>query len=264
MKLTSTYNQIILEISHISHAARAWADFIYKEVKTIKDPELVIFGEEQPELYKNFPVDYFIITIDRNFTMGGYYDEGQSGLKNGKYCVYITVTPELSVSVLNHELRHAYEDYKRISKGKTALSKTKEVHNLFSGDFTDLLMGKIKGKFKYFIEVIWALYYTSKVEESAYGETVHDGSNKVIFGLEDILKKDYKVYWKKIYSDITIENSWDNLKTKVKIPILDKFNDYQSFLNWADKIIHRRGEIALKKFRKIKYLKGNEPKNLNK
>lgn len=259
----TTYIEALNEVLHISYDARVWTDIIYKIVKNTKEKEIVIYGEEYPKAYEKFPVDYFVLTINNDFGAGGAYNEEDSGLQNGKYCVYLMLSPDLEPYVLNHELRHAYEDFKRISRGHPGMSKSKEGINLFSGDFADLLTGKIKGDFNPFPEVIRALYYTSKLEESGYSETANDLGVKIIWTLEDIVKKDYKdVYkisgWRS--GKFNPENNWREFKEKVKIPILDKFNNYQDFLNWADKHIKYRGNKCLKKFRKIVYFRTKNKK----
>lgn len=78
--------------------------------------------------------------------------------------------------MLNHELRHAYEDFNRQLRNKTKISDTKEVKLLFSKDGYDLLLGKL-GDFGIFNTIFRALYLTSKVEQSAYGENVYNDGN---------------------------------------------------------------------------------------
>lgn len=248
------YEEIINELQGVSHEVRQWASHILDRIKDVKeDGDIVIYGDEDEELYHVFPVDHFVITIKKNLRAGGMYDESSSGYKDGKYNVYITVAPNPDLYVLNHELRHAYEDYKRLSKGSTPLSKTKEVANLFGGNFEQLMTGELRGNYGIFPSVIRALYYTSKVEESAYGETIYDKVDDVFRNLRDILRIDYKKEGN--YNPARVSVWWNEFKKDVNIPILNKFNDYQNFLDWADKTIKERGNKAMKKFLKIKYLR---------
>lgn len=255
-----TYGGLLVELSHVSDVVRQWSNHIFNRIKNSdrKSDSIVIKGEEDSELYDVFSVDFFIITLDRKTPNIGYYDENSSGYKNGKYYVYITLDGNLTGKyIINHELRHAYEDYKRKSKNRPGLDKTKESNLLFSGDFTNLMLGDVDRRFMYFKNVIKGLYFTSKIEESAYSETVYDLGSVLIDRIRNEVKYDYINSWKKIYSPDVFENNWVVFKKTYNIPILNKFNDYQSFLNWGDKTIKNRGRKVLNKLLKIHYSKDN-------
>lgn len=244
---------ILNEMGGISYEARQWANHIHDRIKDMRKGEVVINGRDDIELYEVFSVDYFIIEINEELLAGGMYDESRSGFDADVYCVYLIFPPKPELYALNHELRHAYEDYKRRIKDKPGLSKTKESYNLFSGDFTALMTGDIKGNYGFFPKVIQALYYTSKIEESAYGESMVDKKDYIYDRIKNIVKIDYTDF--RYYDQRVLERSWNNFRTDVNIPIIKKFKDYKSFLIWADKTIKHRGGKVLKKLLKLKYLR---------
>lgn len=253
-----------MELSHVSDVVRQWSNHIYKILKE-SDRNLktvTIRGDVDPELYDVFSVDFFVIKIDdKMHRYGGAYDENASGYKNGKYYVYLILGSFMfDKFVLNHELRHAYEDYKRRSKGRPGLGNSKEGVLLFSGDFSDLFLNSVDHRFAYFKEVLKGLYFTSKIEESAYSETVYDDL-PIIGQIKQLMNVDYVNYWKKMYSQKEFERNWIDFKSEFNIPILNRFKDYESFLIWSNMTIKNRGNRILKKFLKINYLKNNESNN---
>jgi hypothetical protein len=217
-----------------------------------KSNNIIVYGKNYLDAYQQFPVDIFYIKILRDVVRTGRYDEEKSGYnENGEYCIYIEISEVGIYSILNHELRHAFEDYNRISKNKTRLSKSKEANQYYNSDFEQLILGNIKGIFDPFNEILYSLYLTSKMEESGFSETVYDKPNSVIDEIKKILKKNY------LYdlNDVNIANRrWNDLKSKVNIPILNKFNNYQNFVEWADNVIQKRAIKVYKKLQKVKYL----------
>jgi len=259
MKLEHTYQNIITELQGISPQARAWTPILTNFLVDDDPPNpLIIDGEKYPDAYENFPVDKFVIHISDN---AGGYDDRQSGYdENKKYVVHLSVPifhhkRKLSIELtLNHELRHAFEDYNRISNNRTRLSQTKEAELFYNPDFERLLTGKTKEYISPFREIMTALYYTSKIEESGYAETVADIPNFSIIGiLKDILKRNY-VNAKQLSKDRFVQKRWEYFKANYKIPILDKFNDYSDFINWADSVIQRRAKKMYKKLLKTQYI----------
>ena len=251
------------EIGNINMDIRKWSPIISSLVaKSGVGETITINGRDYPNEYKGFPVDIFHVRVVTSG--GGAYDENQSGYdNNGKYVVYFVISKfdsELSIdSILNHELRHAFEDYMRISKNKTRLSKTKEGSQYFSGDFEKLMTTSIVGPYNIFRSYIRALYFTSKLEESGFSETIYDGT--IYDGKSPSFIKDEMYHVKRLLgakrTPEEYKREWDELKNNVRIPIFDRFNDYQSFIRWANKTIIRRFELIKKKFMKIKYMKDN-------
>jgi hypothetical protein len=257
MKLEDIYAQVITEVQGISPQARAWAYVIKNVVTSIKSDKIIIDGHKYPEIYQHFPVDIF--NIQKSAGYAGY-DENISGYdEDGKYVVYLhipqeskSVTKDDIASALNHELRHAFEDYQRISKNKTRFSDSKESKLFYSGDFENFITGRIPGNFEPFKSIIRALYLTSKIEESAYSETIYDNPNHdILLELKGFLKRNYLSGLK---NDKVVQKQWDKLKEQVKIPILDKFDDYMHFVKWADELIQKRATKFYRKLLKVKYL----------
>ena len=77
--------------------------------------QIEIEGKYFPEAYKDFSVDKWIIKNSNRIE----YDHRESGYdKDGNYLVYLNM-PLYSVggSALNHEIKHAFDDWNRISRG---------------------------------------------------------------------------------------------------------------------------------------------------
>jgi len=261
MKLLNTYKQILLEASGISTQARAWSKIITDLTKNTNEKKLVIDGKNYPDVYESFPVDIFYVSDGTH----GEYDELKSGYdKDGKYVVYLKIPLNKGIlgfnssnsdveSTLNHELRHAFEDYNRISKGFTPISKTKEIQQFYNKDFEKVIKGELKHKYEPFKSILYSLYLTSKVEESGFSETVVDTNIPIIQMLKDILNHQY-FDSKELSDDDLMTKKWNSLKKEVSIPILDKFDNYLMFVSNADKIIQRRALKMYKKLQKAKYL----------
>lgn len=252
MKIIITEQQlgIIKEEQNINFNIRKWSHYLLRLIRKNDNDNFIVNGSDYPDAYEKFPVDEFNITIMSTLQENsGMYDENESGFINGKYVIKLIFARMIDEFVINHELRHAYEDFMRKKNNGTPLSKTKEVHQLMSGDFADLMLGR--RNYGIFNQVFKGLYMTSKVEESAYGETIYDGITPIFNMVKQYMNNSYNVVSEK--NRERYENHWKRMKEDIKIPILDKFNDYQSFLNWADKRINERGEKVLKKLHKINY-----------
>jgi len=254
MRIVITEQQLSLirELHGISEASRSWSNILLDIIKNDKNKQIVVFGNEYPEAYDMFPVDCF--AIERTSFTG--YDESKSGYREGRYVVYFYVSGVVTPVEINHELKHAFEDYNRISKGKTSLNNTKEAQQYFSGDFTKLMGTKeISGILPLFKKVLYDIYLTSKIEQSAYTDSVFDGwGGPIIMAIKSAIKGD-SINSVRNLPKAFVDKEWKTFKEKVKILILDKFDDWESFLSWAEKIIKKRGNIALKKFLKVKYYK---------
>lgn len=80
-----------------------------------KIDKIEINGKDFPEAYKDFKVDKWVITSSGRIE----YDHWKSGYdKDGNYVVYLNM-PMSSIggSALVHEIKHAYDDWNRMSKG---------------------------------------------------------------------------------------------------------------------------------------------------
>ncbi len=243
MKLENIYTDLVIETSGIAHQARAWSNFLSDIVLKSKTNKIELDGWRYPDLYKSFPIDKFYITRTENV---GSYDETKSGYdENGDYAIYLMIPGRKGAeNVLDHELRHAFDDFNRLSRGKPGLVNSTEAKLLFSGDFENLFLGRIKGDFEPFMSILRALYYTSKIEQNAYTETVFGGNEHIIDRLKEISQKDYRDILK--LDPKKLEIRWNNLHYNVHIPIIQKFNNYTDFVNWTSNRIERRSNECLK------------------
>ena len=253
MKILITEKQlnVLNELRGMSPISRSWGSVIGNLMKKDKTRPLVIFGNEYPEQYEKFPVDCFYIEKSRI----PEYDERKSGLKDGKYYVFFNL-PDNPGTSLNHELRHAYDDYMKISKGKTSASQSKEGLLFFSGDFFKFMTNNgMQNNYWPFLNAIQGLYYTSKLEQTAYSDSVFDGNVNSIETIQEFVNGEFSDARKETYTEEELDEMWIKLKQNIHIPIFDKFKDQKSFFNWSDDYIRKRGEKVLKKLRNVAYFK---------
>ena len=262
MKIIPIFETILNELQGVSFEARVWAPIMLSHVKIGRNSKnITINGSDYPKEFKSFPLDQINITIRPDYPTASY-DENKSGYdNNGKYHAYFVFGPNhVQLPAIHHELRHAYEDFMRMSQGKPGLSKSKEGINLFSGDFeVFILSGDTYGPFN---GIMQGLYYTSKIEKSGYSETAYDFS-AIITYISDTIKKNSLSYIQTKYRPEDMEKWWNALKQKYRIPIFDKYKDYYSFIKWASDEIRYKGEKTLKKLRNISYFsRENKKKGL--
>lgn len=269
MKISTLFEEILSNLSEeteinelhgISFDARVWTPVIKSRLRLantyIKNgkevPDLTIIGREYPKEYKSFPIDQLKAVVNPEYINGAAYDEQNSGYdQNRNYVVHMVFGPYADDSAVNHELRHAYEDFMRNSKGSKSIKQTKEATLLFTGDFEKLMMTSGK-PYEPYHSLFRGLYFTSKIERSAYSDTVYDDNMPVIKIIDDIIKKSNIEDILKINPKM-LEINWNRFKSSFKIPILDKFNDYMSFLRWVTDEIQYKGKISLKKLRKVQF-----------
>lgn len=270
MKISDIFKEILLEQSElkelfgISFDARAWSSIIKSHLKLAKNyfknkkplPDLTIIGKNYPKEYKLFPVDEIKMLVRPEYGNGAGYDEQKSGYNDGIYQIYLAFGPDASDSAINHELRHAYEDFMRMSKNKPAMKNTKEGINLFSGDFEKFMLTPIDKNipgYDPFNKLVRGLYLTSKIERSAFADTVYDNDSlPIIYLIQRAIKEtDLSVLSRINPQDL--EKNWRRFKSDFKIPIVDKFHDYESFIKWASDEIKYKGERSIKKLLKVKF-----------
>ncbi len=265
MKLFEILENILFEQSElkelmgISTEARAWMPVILNLTEKYKNsyipsPKITIIGNEYPSEFRKFPVDKFYINVDSRLGNGAMYDEKRSGYDDsGEYIVYITLGSKSNFSTINHELKHAYQDFMRMSKGKPKMSKSKEASLLFGGDFEKFVLNP-KYRYNLFYNLIIGLYYTSSFERTAYTDTVFDSDAEIIKHIQSIIKMSDKSYIYSFYSPKRITNDWDQIKNdKINIPVFNKFDNPDDFIDWACKEIQRKGQKTLKKLWKAEF-----------
>lgn len=235
-------SNILQEVAGISHAARVYTDIIYDRLKNNpSESEFTIRTKEYPEKYKEFPVDNVHIKKDKYTT----YDEHKSTLTD----IYITIglsndENELK-SMINHEMKHAYEDFlNRKSSGK-GMSEKKHVKKLFTEDFYDVL--KNPRAYDMTIYMLFYFYYTiSKVEQSAVLENIYDNFTRM-FDQAYLSLKRFK--WDSKISDDT----WKKLKM-MNIPLISRFETGEEFMKASENFLINEFEKFKKKINKMKYV----------
>lgn len=258
-KKITLYEQVELnELQGVSSDARIWNGIIRNHIKLGKNsPTITIDGHSYPKEYKVFPVDQFNISVKPEFNDGAAYDENKSGYdENKKYHVYLVMGPYANDSSINHELRHSYEDFMRMSKGNPGLSKSKEGILLFSGDFERFMTSPSSREYLTPISTLLeGLYYTSKIERSAFSDSVYDApsTTRIIEKITILMKYcNASDILNKIPPE-TLEKKWKQYKESFHIPISDKFNNYEDFIRWGCDEIQYKGNKTLKKLRNVQY-----------
>jgi len=249
---------IIKESAGVSFIVREWADIIFQLLKELdpSEPRLIVDGQDYPKQFQEFSVDYFV--IDFNDWTNGYLDETSGYDKDGNYVVHIMVLNQFRkqpymLTILNHEVKHAYQDWQRRSKGYEGIFNTKEVKEVYTGDFIKIIKDKISvGNF--FKDILKKYYLLTDLELNAFMENVYD---------RDVIN-DYK----KMISQLTnfdalratryenptlLEKDWKVLKSS-NLPFLKKYNDYNSFLSASTKYFNKRSEEILRKINKLEYV----------
>jgi hypothetical protein len=257
MKLFILAEEVLDELHGISLDARVWAPVLRNAIKISKNTKNpIITGKDYPKEYNAFPIDYIHFNVDERYGNGAGYDEKKSGYQGNEYHAYFLFGPYANDSSINHELRHAFEDFKKISKGHPAMQYGKEAINLFSGDFERLMISHSSREYLRPVStLIEGLYYTSKIERSGFAETVFDNAarTEIISTIKQLVQyaNISKIYYE--YPPEKIEKKWKEFKEIFHIPVTDKFKNYGDFIKWACDEINYKGNITLKKLRKVKY-----------
>lgn len=250
--------KILRESAGISFSVRKWSDILYKEI--MDNPQesvrLIIDGYDYPEAFKEFEVDYFVIDYHPSITGYGHDHSGID--KDGNYVVLLYIQPTLVKgrhnfglrTTLNHELKHAYQDYKRIKGGYPSVGKTKESKTLYTGDFIALLNDRtIRGPIK---RVLKDYYYLTDLETDAYLENVYDDNGEYEKAIRRIISQDYG----KIKNHPDLDSEWYMIKTTFDIPFLNKFTNPRDFISKSSDVLKRKAEKMLKRINKMKYVHG--------
>ena len=221
-----------------------------------KIDKIEINGKDFPNAYKDFKVDKWVITNSNRIE----YDHWKSGYdKEGNYVVYLNMSiSSVAGSALVHEIKHAYDDWNRMSKGAPPLRDGWEIQNIYTPDFEKLVLG---GSFKLspMLHPIIRYYYLgSKLESPAYLENEYDNSG---------LGGDYRGTAKKLMSFKAsnflnkkgqpakgLQESWTKLITEYDIPFFRKFKNVVDFLNYTEKYFNKRGRDIVKRIDKMRYV----------
>jgi hypothetical protein len=256
IRLVEKNKKPITEVAGISFESREWAKIINNEI--LKNPDekerLIIDGYDYPEAFKSFPIDYVVIDFYDKLT--GYGQEHSGYDKDGNYVVLLYIQPKVISgtggfnlrTVLNHEMKHAWDDYNRISKGLPSIDKTKENRELYNKDFILMLSDKnITGPIK---EILKYYYYLSELEKTAYLENVYDGNSKYEKIVRSILSKDFDEFKERFDLDV----NWHLINTAYDIPFLKKFESPKEFIDKSSKDLKRKASETIKKINKMRYV----------
>jgi hypothetical protein len=249
----------------ISFAVRNWAKVIYELLSNlpISEKRLIVNSEEYPELFEDFSFDYAV--IDFNDWSNGYLTKTSGYDSNGYYVVHIMVLNKFRnnpymLTILNHELKHAYQDWQRQSKGYPSIDQNRENINIYTEDFIKVLKNRIKIN-PIFKEVLKGYYILSDLELNAFLENVYDGDKlspykKMVFDLinYDAVRATY-------YENPGIlQKDWETLLS-LNIPFLKKYKKYEDFLVASTKYFNNRSQEILRKINKMEYV--HRDKGLN-
>ena len=248
----------INESAGISFEARKWGEIIYDEI--ISNPEektrLIIDGYDYPETFDGFPIDYVVVDFYDRLT--GYGQEHSGYDKDGNYVVLLYVQPKLVSgqggyslqSALNHEMKHAWEDYNRLSKGLPSIEQTKESQQLYNRDYILMLSDQnVRGPIK---EILKYYYYLSNLEKSAYLENVYDQNPAYERVVREIASKDFESFKDRFDLDV----NWHLMNTAYDIPFLTKFRSPREFIDYSAEELRSRALKMIKKINKMKYIHG--------
>jgi len=252
----SESKKTIKEAAGISFEARKWGEIIYNEIMDNPNEKkrLIIDGYDHPEAFDGFQIDYVVIDFYDKLT--GYGQEHSGYDKDGNYVVLLYVQPKLLQgqggynlkSVLNHEMKHAWDDYNRLSKGLPSIDNTKESKELYNKDFILMLSDQnVRGPIK---ELLKYYYYLSKLETTAYLENVYDENPVYERVVREIAGKDFEPFKERFDLDV----NWHLMNTAYDIPLLKKFKSPKEFIDYSSEELRSRAIKTIKKINKMKYV----------
>lgn len=228
----------------------------YSHTPEPKIDKIEISGKDFPDAYKDFKVDKWIITNSGRIE----YDHWKSGYdKEGNYVVYLNMPMSaIGGSALVHEIKHAYDDWNRMSKGAPPIRDGWEIKNIYTPDFEKLVLGGGYKLSPMLNPIIRYYYLGSKLESPAYLENEYDNSG---------LGGDYRGTAKKMMNFKAsnflnkkgepakgLQESWTKLITEYDIPFFRKFKNVVDFLNYTEKHFNKRGRNIMKRIDKMRYV----------
>ncbi len=249
---------ILEESAGVSFVVREWSDIIYNEIMSTSNRDrIIIDGYDHYDTYEKFGIDYVVIDFYNEITG---YDPKKSGYdKDGYYVVLLYIQPQIVdgkvqfdlKTTLNHELKHAYQDFMRQSKGHSNIDNTKESKEFYTDDFIGLLNsrnldGSIKTILKYY-------YYLSNMERDAYLENVYDENREYEKIVRKVLATNFDEF--KYRTTSTLGSTWEHIG-KLDIPLLKKFKNPNDFIDYSEKRLKNQAEKIIKKINKLKYVHG--------
>lgn len=237
------------------YGGRSYGSYSYTP-RTYVPPldEVIVMGEKYPEEYKGFSVDKWVMKSSNRIE----YDHWHSGYdEEGKYVVYLNIPiSTMSKGAFIHEIKHAYDDWNRMSHGGKPIRDSWEIKNIYTPDFEKLVLGG-SSRYPQLGPLIRNFYLGSSLETPAYLENEYDGAG---VGYEDVGRKlkNFKIdsYFNKQGEPAKgLEQEFQEMK-KLDIPLFKKFSNVTDFLNWVKKYFNKRGEDIFRRVTKMKYVHG--------
>ena len=231
-----------------------------EETPPIPQPtQIIINGKDYPEAYEKFSVDKWVIS-DQQPTE---YDHLKSGYQeNGEYTVFINcVLSSISSYVLIHEIKHAYQDWQRISTNHPPLKQSKELQQLYTKDFERFILSHRGGyNLDSLDSVISAYYMSSNAEITAYLESEYDdimgkSSGVQSGGLYNLAQRMLKFDTNNVErytKPKKLQNRWTEIITDYDIPLFRKFKNVFDFLKYTEKLFNKKGKYIINKIDKLK------------
>ena len=245
----------LTEAAGVSFEVREWANIVYHLLDGLPDsePRLLVDGQEWPEQFEKFSVDWFV--IDFNDWTNGYLDQTSGYDADGNYVVHVMVLNQFRhhpymKTILNHEFKHAYQDWQRRRKGYEGIFATKEVRNIYTDDFIKVVKDKVKvGPF--FKEIFKKYYLLTDLEMNAFMENVYDRDQINDYKKMITQLTDYDAFRATYYEDPNkLEKDWDLLMT-LNLPFIKKYKNYTDFLTKSTDYFRKRSQEILKKINKV-------------
>jgi hypothetical protein len=265
MKLLDIINEQkeLSELQGVSFDSRVWLPIIQDKINQIKSQVPpndyrveMIDGYDYPDQHRQFPLDGIRLTIKNDNKGEGSYTSGLSGYdKDNEYWAYLTLSANASSTTIYHELKHAYDDFRKKQNKDDHPSKKS---NTIKGEFNTLLRsGKLRdyGPFGY---LIWGLYYTSDEEVNAKIEEIYSSqvsANEIIQNTSQILKVYINdMFINQLATPDEVNNFYKMINVHYNILILQKYKNPRDFIKWAQDEIRYKGEKAMKRYIKVKYM----------
>ena len=216
-----------------------------------KEEDVIIQGKDHPEAYEKFSVDKWVIKNSTRIE----YDHRNSGYnENGEYIVYLNLPKYIGKSAITHEVKHAYDDWNRMSRKRSPIRDTWEAINIYTPDFEKLVLGQSNIDFN-LKNVVKYYYLVSKLETPSYLENEYDSPNTYKslvsmankFSASNLLNKNGE-------ASEGLKTSWVNLIRDYDIPFFRKFKNVEDFLHYTERYLKKRSTDILKRINKMKYL----------
>lgn len=249
------------EIGGISTDARSWSEIITSEVKNSYGRDFTINGKDFPDAYEKFPVDKFDVKF---LPIGAFgYDQDNSGFVGDEYIVTLVIDPriiyQVGPAVINHEMKHAYQDFKRYSNKSVGIKDSKFIKSMYTKDFERIIVSVMQGQGTNdtLYKILYLYYILSGVEQDAYLENIYDEisgkpgnyGTQVLMGVRMLDRLNF--------SNLD-EKTWEKLK-QMDIPFIKKFRTKEEFANYSKRYLTKLSDKFKRKINKMTYLNFTNP-----